>query len=149
MLNQWREIKGLTRNILCETYIQHPYRVVVHLGSWRAEQHDTSIRRTLNHVISHDAIHTGHADAIGPFLKSVRATWTNIVVLNKRAVTVETPLSKMEAGPAPRIIRMHKLDEMVKVRFASHFNVGSTVDRRCTSSCPVNLYIQIRDKNFK
>ena len=72
-------------------------------------------RRVVDSVIPDVAILTAHANAICPLLEGVRSARPNIIVLNGDIIAREVAFCYMQAGPATRVIRVHILDELVRV----------------------------------
>lgn len=79
------------------------------------EQHDTAVRRIVDHVVLYEGVLARHTDPVCPLLKVVRSTRADIIVLYRGVIAQKATFGNVEAGPTPRIERVDILDKLVGV----------------------------------
>lgn len=134
----------------------HNDRVVLDEAAGRAEEDNPTVRRIGDGVVSDDAVGTTETDTVSPFLERVRATWTDVVVLNNYARAGERPFGDVQTRPRAGIKRVNVFDlKTISLRstsqkfgkFAnqlsrvasSHLNVGASLSGRGARPGPVDL----------
>lgn len=120
------------------THVQDPNRVVVNLTPRRTEHDNAAVSSAFDHIIPDRRIPTGDADAVRPFLKGVRSTRPNVVVLYYNAIAIQGALSNVEAGPASWVVGANIFNELANV-VASHLYIPAPIGRRRDTARAVDL----------
>ena len=82
-----------------ETHVLNRDRVVLDKTARRAKDNDATVRGVRDDIVSDKAVGTTETDTIGPLLERIRATRTDIVVLNDDTRTGECTLGDVKTGP--------------------------------------------------
>lgn len=123
-----------------ERIVLNPDRVVLNQCPWRAEEHDAAVRGVVDHVVSHQTIHTAHANAIRPLLERVVPAGSDVVVLHGVVAAFEGALGDVQARPAARVEGMHVLNELARV-VAAHFDVRTAIDDAPGATRAIDLHV--------
>ena len=126
---------GFDRN---STHVLHGNGIIVDLRSRGAKYHNTTVRGTLDNVVSHDTVPTANADAVRPLLEGIGACRTNIVVLYRDVVATQVALGNVQTRPAAWVPRTDVLDQLAGIRTAK-LDVCSAACRWCGSTSAVYL----------
>ena len=89
-----------------------------------AEKDNSTIRMALYYIVTDDGVAAANADTISPLKSSTMPARTNVIVLNDDVIAVKTALCNVEAGPTPRIKRMHVFDQLIRI-CAAHLDICS------------------------
>jgi hypothetical protein len=128
-------------------HIDDPDSVVLHKRAGRAEQNDTTIRRVVDQVVADDGRTTADTDTVGPLLIGIRSTGTDVIVLDNDVVAEETTLGYVEAGPTAWIIRVHILNQLVRV-WTAHLYICTTISWGSSRTSTIDLYEANEYVNF-
>ena len=113
------------------THILHNDRVVLDETARRTEEDNATISGVRDHVASDDAVGTAKTDTVSPLLERVRATWTNVIVLNHYARAGKRPFGDVKTRPRAGVKRVNIFNLK---RSCSDLRIGYVKNLR--TSCP-------------